>query len=151
MDNRNRNAISKIENNLAEKNTLSKSEENELNEYHKILEKIDFNNKLLENSFNNYDFSEDYVNQALTDYKLYAFEFITDTINESLENKKFKHPKDVINHIRTAEKVIRKHFNNKFYITDDLDKIFEKATEGILEQILNWDYSLEKDDTKILK
>ncbi|MDH4129178.1 MAG: hypothetical protein OEV44_10515 [Spirochaetota bacterium] len=151
MDERNRNAILKIESNLSEKTTISKSEEEELEQYHQVLEKIDFNNKLLENSFNNYDFGEDAVKQALTDYKLYAFEFIVDTISESIMGKEFKHSKDAINHVRTAEKVIRKHFISKFYVIEDLDKIFEKATESILEQLLSWDTSVQKDNIKILK
>lgn len=138
IDQRNRSAIEKIEHNLRSKEVLTPQEQDELTKYRKVLDKVDFNNKLLEENFNNFDFSENEVEQAFTDYKLYAFDFIVDTILSSMEGKEFSLKKDVINHVRIAERVVRKHFEDKFYIPDDVDKVFEKATEHILEGIFDW-------------
>ena len=139
MDQRNRRAISRIESNLNGKEQWTEEEQNELVQYHQVLEQVDFNNKLLENSFNNYDFDSDAVEQAMTDYKLYAYEWIIDTIQESLSTKVYSEHKDIINHVCAAEKVLRKHFIEKFYIIDDLDQIFEKAIFNLLEKALGWD------------
>ncbi|MDH5680333.1 MAG: hypothetical protein OEZ36_02010 [Spirochaetota bacterium] len=146
MDERNRRAISKIEANLTYKDNLSPEEEEELSSYREVLEKVEYNNKLLENSFNNYDFSEETLRQSLTDYKLYAFEFIVDTMMESLEKTSYQSQNQIINHVNGAERVIRKHFVEKFYLMDDLDVIFEKAVEKVLEKYLNWETETHKDE-----
>lgn len=147
MDERNRRTLSKVEKNL-EGSELNHSEEQELSEYKEILSKVDFNNKLLENSFNNYDFSDSTVDQAITDYQLYSYEFITETILNSFENKSYTLEKDNINHIYAAEKVIRKHFYEKFFIPEDFEKILEKAVHNILADRLGWNQETVKEKLK---
>ncbi|HEO65215.1 MAG TPA: hypothetical protein ENI73_05010 [Spirochaetes bacterium] len=138
MDDRNRRTLSKLEANLEDKSHLTLEEQEELERYHKVLGQIECNNKLLESSFNNYDFSEYAAQEAETDYKLYAFEFIIDTIHQAMKGKMFRKKKEVINFIRAAERVIKKHFIQKFYIVEDLESLFEKATERCLEEALKW-------------
>jgi hypothetical protein len=135
---RNKRAIAKIESNLEHKAGLSHSEEQELKQYRNILEKVYLNNKVLENNFDNYDFSDETIQKAMSDYKIYVFEFIVDTILGSLQDRKLNHKKDVLNHIQAAEKVIRKHFIEKFYIPTGYDAIFEKASESILSRSFNF-------------
>ncbi len=145
VDNRNRTAIENIEKNC-------QGEQPDLTEYHQVLNKVEFNNKLLEANFNNYDFSDEEVEQALTDYEVYAFEFIVDTITTSMEGKQFKQNKDVINHVRTAEKVVYKHFIKRFYLIEGLNKIFEKASDSILEQALDWSRPIpQEENVELLK
>ncbi len=145
MDDRNRRTLSKLETNLEDKDHLTLEEQEELERYQKVLGEVECNNKLLESSFNNYDFSEYAAQEALTDYKLYAFEFIIDTINQSMKDKTFIKKKEIINYILAAERVIRKHFIQKFYIIEDLESIFEKATERCLEEALKWNLTSSKD------
>ncbi len=147
---RNKKAIVKIESSLENKLELSSSEEEELKEYRSVLEKVHFNNKVLEDSFNNYDFSDKAVKNAMSDYKIYVFEFIVDTILGSIEGRKLRHKKDVLNHIQAAEKVIRKHFVEKFYIPTDYDSIFEKAAENILSRSFDFE-SIQSEEGNILK
>ncbi len=151
MDQRNRRAISKVEENLSRSGQYSQQEEEELKLYYKILEKVDLNNKVLENTFNSYEFTDEVLEQNMTDYKVYVYEFITDTIMESMKNKIFKDKKSFINHINAAQQVIHRHFTNKFYIPEDLDKIFEKAIESIYEKVYPNQGSLDKTSLESIK